>query len=453
MRGGWERIPLLILLPGLLLVLQVVFTLLLVLGALVPDGPLVRGIASHTEPGRTWGLPEADGVGGSGTPTTDQAVMTSGLGRPELDPWSKAMFMPRLEAGTPGHEQLSELAQNRTLDTELRGYFRYWAGYTVITRPVLALWELPGMRLAVGALFVGAAWAAGRGMVRRWSPWQAVAIAGPLLLASNVVMLPAVSMSHTLSWATTLAGLWLLAVCAPRGLRAMLLATTVGAAAYQFIDLLTNPVVPWALSAALAAAFAWRHTGEVRTLIQHGLAVGLVWPLAWALTWVGRWCLAVLTVGPTNAFRDIGGQVESRLDLGVTGVRNGFGAATARNLSYWWETLPTAPVLLMIGAAALGAFLLHVARGRTHLFVPFLMLCMPILTVPAWYELFSNHSQIHAAFTYRYVPLALGLLLFAVVSCWREPHRKSAAQDGSRAERAEPSSATSSPPVAGPPIP
>lgn len=453
MRGGGQQVPLAILLTGLLLALQVAFTLLLVVGAAVPDGPVARGIASHTEPGRTWGLPEADGVGGSGTPTTDQAVMTSGLGQPDVGPWDRAMLMPRLETGTPGHEQLTRLVQGESLDPDMRGYFRYWAGYTVLTRPVLALWELPGMRLVAGALLVGTAALAARAVARRSTPWHVLAVAVPLVLASNVVMLPAVSMSHTLSWATTLGGLWLLAVSAPRGLRAVLVATTVGAAAYQFVDLLTNPVVPWALSAALAASFAWRRSGEVGELLRHGLAVGLVWPLAWALSWVARWALAVLALGWTTAVRDIRGQVEVRLDVDVTGVNGAFGASTARNVGYWWDTVPTAPVLLLVCAVAVVALLVRVRAGRLDRLVPFLLLCLPAMIVPVWYEVFSNHSQLHAAFTYRYVPLVLGLVLLAVAGCWQDHRRGAAAQDPSTAGRAGPGSATSSPRVAGPSVP
>jgi hypothetical protein len=33
--------------------------------------------------------------------------------------------------------------------------------------------------------------------------------------------------------------------------------------------------------------------------------------------------------------------------------------------------------------------------------------------VPVWYEALSNHSQIHSFFTYRGVPTALGIALFA----------------------------------------
>lgn len=421
---GEAPAPLFLVLPGLLLGLQVVFALQLVVGAAVPDGPVVHGIAAHTEPGRTWGLPEADGVGGSGTPTTDQAVMTSGLGGPGLDPWTRAMYMPRLDTGSVGYGQLMQLAQGEEVDKELRGYFRYWAGYTVLTRPVLALWELPGLRLVVGAVLVGTAWAAVRGVARRWSGWHVAAVAVPLVLGSNVVMLPSVSMSHALSWATALGGLWLLALAAPRGLRAVLLATAVGAATYQFVDLLTNPVLPWALSAALAAGFAWRRSGEVRELLRHGLAVGLVWPFAWAFTWVSRWVLAVLTLGPGTALQDIGGQVQARLDLGVSGVSSAFGAATARNVGYWWDTVAPAPVVVLLCVAAVSAFAIRALRGRTDRLVPFALLCAPILIVPVWYEVLSNHSQIHAPFTYRHVPLALSLVLLAVVTCWQGPRRE-----------------------------
>ena len=35
--------------------------------------------------------------------------------------------------------------------------------------------------------------------------------------------------------------------------------------------------------------------------------------------------------------------------------------------------------------------------------------------VPAWYEVLSNHSQVHAFFTYRSVPAAVGVVVAASV--------------------------------------
>lgn len=421
MHSTRSRVPASLGLLGLFAGLQLLFTLLLVLGAAVPDGAVVRPIVQETEPGRTWGLPEGDGVGGSGTPTTDQAVLTSGLGRPELGVWDKAMYMPRLDTGSLGHEQLAELDEDGAVDEELRGYFRYWAGYTFLTRPLLWAWGLSGLRLVVGAVLVTAMWFAARAIARSSSPLHVAAIAAPLLVGTNVVFTPSVSMAHAISFASAFAGLGLLAL-AGRTLPPMLAATVIGASVYNFVDLLTNPLIPWVLSAALAAGLAYRRSGEVRRLLVHGLAVGIVWPAAWAATWATRWLLAVMSLGRETALADVGGQVQARLDYDHTAVSSSFGAATWRNTLYWWETVATSPFLLVITLGVVVVLALRAARSDELRPIPFLLLCLPVVAVPVWFELFSAHSQIHMAFTYRYLPMMLSVVLFAAVTVW-EAHR------------------------------
>ncbi|NIR40405.1 MAG: hypothetical protein GWN79_22595, partial [Actinobacteria bacterium] len=40
----------------------------------------------------------------------------------------------------------------------------------------------------------------------------------------------------------------------------------------------------------------------------------------------------------------------------------------------------------------------------------------PALVPFAWFEILSNHSQIHHWYTYRSLPIALGVLLLAVLA-------------------------------------
>ena len=46
--------------------------------------------------------------------------------------------MPRLESCTEGAQQVRTLHRGGQVD-DPQEYFRYWAGYTVLSRPVLAL--------------------------------------------------------------------------------------------------------------------------------------------------------------------------------------------------------------------------------------------------------------------------------------------------------------------------
>ena len=49
------------------------------------------------------------------------------------------------------------------------------------------------------------------------------------------------------------------------------------------------------------------------------------------------------------------------------------------------------------------------------------LLAAPALIVPLWYEVLSNHSQVHAFFTYRSVAAAVGIGVAACVVAARQP--------------------------------
>ena len=75
--------------------------------------------------------------------------------------------------------------------------------------------------------------------------------------------------------------------------------------------------------------------------------------------------------------------------------------------------MATSRVVLVVAllVAALGA-LGSLRRGLRGL-APVLMVALPAAVVPLWYEALRNHSQLHAFFVYRCIPVALGILMFA----------------------------------------
>ncbi|MBA2387096.1 MAG: hypothetical protein H0V69_08400 [Acidimicrobiia bacterium] len=124
-------------------------------------------------------------------------------------------------------------------------YFRYWAGYTVLTRPMLALWGLEGLRMVSGALLAVSGAAALITVARASSRAYVAGLALPLLVASNVMSTPSSSFGFALSYAAALLAVLLTALGARHGIERAVLGAIVGAAIFNYATQLTTPAIPW----------------------------------------------------------------------------------------------------------------------------------------------------------------------------------------------------------------
>jgi hypothetical protein len=124
-----------------LIALQAVFLTLLVLAQAVPDDPIVAHLVEAVEDGTYASNSAPDNMGGTSSSFTECIAIGTGLGRPELGIWERAVRMPRIGNCAQGPEDLRRLQRGEPV-ANVEEYFRYWAGWTVVTRPVLALWGL-----------------------------------------------------------------------------------------------------------------------------------------------------------------------------------------------------------------------------------------------------------------------------------------------------------------------
>lgn len=403
-----------VLLAGLL-VLQGVFMALLVAGQAVPDKPIVDHLVTNIDQGTYGpsGLP--DRMGGQSDSFTECVVAGTGLGSQGLSAWQRAVQMPRISNCQVGQEQLRALKAGQPVKG-VGEYFRYWAGYTPLVRPALAVWGLDGVRMMVGGLLALGAGAALLAVRRRTTTAYAVGLFIPLVASTNILSTPALSFSQALSMAVAALGVALAAWGAGRGIKGAVLGVSLGAALFNYIDLLTAPAIPWAASAAVVGAVVHVRTRDRGLTLRATLAAGAAWIVAYGLTWASRWAIAVVFLGWDHARKSIGDSVGFRLDGAYGTVRNTFGAATRRNVGYWLNVAPTARVVLIVSVVVvLGALVLAVRRHGLGQLVVVVVLALPALVVPLWYEVLRNHSQIHAFFTYRDVPVAVGIGLAAAL--------------------------------------
>ncbi|WP_432498292.1 hypothetical protein [Kineococcus gypseus] len=406
-----------------LLLLQGVFLGLLVAAQAAPNGPIVRHLAQAVDSG-DYGAPYApDGVGGVADRFTECVVLGYGVSSAD-DPrsaWYRATGGPRLSSCEDGVGEVEALAAGESLVPPAT-YFRYWNGYSVLTRPVLALTGVPGLRMVVTAVFAAAALAAFSAVARGAGRPAAFALLLPVAASTNALAMPSAALSHGIALAAAAAGVALTAVAARRGWRGAALGAGGAAALFCYADLLTVPAASWAACAAVAGAVAHRRRGDVASALRSTVAAGVAWPVAFGVTWVSRWVVAALVQGP-GVFARVGEVSRFRLDGGDVSQR--FGAGLARNWSAWVDGSATAvPVLAAAAAAVAVGLVLGVRRAGARAPLASAVLAAPALVVPAWYCVLSNHSQIHAFFTHRSLAVAVGVVvLAALVPAQRAPAR------------------------------
>lgn len=411
LEGNWPRVVIL----GIVsfLVLQCVFFGLLVASVTVPDRPIVQHLSQDVK-NRVYGPTGIkDRMGGSADSFTECVVAGTGIGMPSAGAVQKAALMPRLSNCQVGATQIKQLAQGQELTNE-GYYFRYWNGYTVVTRPALALFGLTGLRILVGGLFLASAFAGAIALRRHLGGLAAMGLLAPLFLASNLMSTPSSSFSQALSMSAVFFSLWIVAKGSARSLRWGLAAVGLSAALYCYVDLLTTPAIPWAFCTATLAALTYVKRRKISQTLVALIAAGLLWPVVYGATWVSRWLIAVPFAGASRVRDEVVHQVLFRTQGEWKNVSSGFGAATLRNLKYWNSHITTAKAVAIIAAALIVVGLLLALRGRSANLLATLLIALPAAIVPVWYETLSNHSQIHAFFVYKAVPAALGVLLFAV---------------------------------------
>lgn len=398
---------------GGLVVLQLVFFLGLVLALQVPDGPIVGDLADAVEAG-IYGPGDApDRMGTRSDAFTECVVAGTGLGGDPADgPLREAAFMPRLSGCEGGAAQIEALATGGRV--EPMSYSKYWAGYVVLTRPVLATLGLDGMRMIAGLLLLATGVAAFATVRRVLGTAVAAALILPVVAGTNLMSTPSTGFSQALSFSVIFATVAAVARATQHSLQRGLIATGLAAALFCYVDLLTAPAIPWALATFLAGAVTWARARELRHTLRAVVTTALVWPTVFALTWVSRWAISAIFLGPRYMVDLIRQNVEFRTAGDHDGVEHYFGAAIGRNLGSWF-TVPTAPLVLAVCVIAVGVALLRLRAAGWRAWMVLPALAVTALIPFAWYEVLSNHSQIHAFFTNRGVATALGI---ATATCW-----------------------------------
>ncbi|MHA7305449.1 hypothetical protein ACX80E_09425 [Arthrobacter sp. TMN-49] len=398
--------------------LQLVFFGLLIAAQAVPDKAIVDNLAVAVKNGNYGPSHLPDRMGGASDSFTECVVAGTGLGSVGKNAFDRAVVMPRISNCAVGEKQIQALASGKELDPATVGeYYRYWAGYTVISRPVIATMGLPGMRMVAGGMLALGALLAVWALGRQSSRWAAAAMVAPLFLASNLLSTPSTSFSQAMSVSIIFLGIAITAWSAGKSLKHAVFGVGLSAALFCYADLLTTPAIPWAFSTAIVAWVTFRKTRRLKATLGAGLLTAAIWLIAFAGTWASRWALAALFVGIRTTYKNIKTTMDFRTVGEYKNVDKSLGAPTAVNWNYWIGHVPTSVIVLVVCAAIIVVALAFTwRRNGLRTVAAWPVLAASALVIVLWYEALNNHSQIHAFFTYRGFPAMLGILTFAALA-------------------------------------
>ena len=294
-------------------------------------------------------------------------------------------------------------------------YPRYWHGYRVVLDPLTAWIPMYSVRyLMLAAMIAALTWFAFELRLLVGAD-AAIAMIAPIAVLTDLW----INWNNT---AQTLAHIVIFAGSAVAARKArypdsnLILVAAMFGSLFNYVDFLVN--VPWQpmLFAFIALA------GKRR--VPETFAIVVAWFAGYSLTWASKWAIAVAAGA---SWSDIFEVITYRLNGDLPGyVRHHVLAPTHKVLSYLYHETRSTMLFLLL----LPTLLLPVRRWPNPR--RFALLSSPLLIPFGWFELLSNHTQIHTWMVYRTVASCFGILIAAAIIASREePVNSNAAQQKS----------------------
>jgi len=317
-----------------------------------------------------------------------------------------------LSEGTPCDSLPAAIAQKPTV-TWLP-YPGYWHGYRVVLDPLTAWIPMYPVRyLMLAALIAALTWFA-------FELRLLVGAEAALALIVPTVVLTDLWVNwnyaaQTLAHVVIFAGSAVAARCARRPDGNLILVAALFGSLFNYVDFLVN--VPWQPMLMVFVALA------ARRRVAEAVTILVAWDAGYGLTWASKWAIAVAAGA---SWRDIFEVITYRLNGDAPGyVVHRFLAPTKKVLNYLYHETRAGMLFLVL----LPTLLLPVRRPNIRRFA---ILCLPILIPFGWFELLSNHTQIHTWMVYRTAASCFGILMAAAIIASRaEPATSNIGQEKS----------------------
>jgi hypothetical protein len=342
----------------------------------------------------------------SGDRFTDCIALSVGL-QPGISALTAGILAPVPTSDRHPCEELRSIAEGQASVLQWGQYLRYWHGYRVYYAPVVSLLPLYAGRLLNLVLLLTAFAAFFWQSTRRIGMAPSIGLAAPVLFLTDFAHVWQVT-PHALGVIFILGGTACFIAALQRRVpdHALMALAAVLGSVFNFIDFLVNP--PW-MPMLLAFFVVSGRRGEARQPAMIAIFVALAWFGGYALTWFSKWLIAWFVSAEVDVVTNVSAMVLLRLD------------GDNPKVIHW----PLVPTIKVAAAAIIGwglpffiAFTvvffgkIRQARFRWQAFWP---LAWPALIPPLWFEILSNHSQIHAGVSSRSEAAAFGVLLAAAL--------------------------------------
>lgn len=320
---------------------------------------------------------------------TDCYSLGEGM-QPNVSAVEEGIMAPRPASERHACDDLKEAAKDPN-SVNWERYARYWHGYRIYSAPMASLMPILPLKLVNLGLLTGIAAFFIMQSSRLIGGGPTFWLSIPVLFMSDFARIWHVT-PHTVSTFVILggAGIFARAIRTGSGDRALILLAAALGSLFNFVDFLVNP--PW-----MPMLIAFFLVASKRRA-DFALLCVATWFLAYAITWSAKWVSAYLADPSFNIATDVFGAALFRISGDNPKVSHVPLIATAKvfaNSLLSWGTIVFIPLLVAL------------ATSKRPRFVT----AWPALIPIAWFELLSNHSQIHAPFVSRSAAASIGVLL------------------------------------------
>ncbi|HEX9094449.1 MAG TPA: hypothetical protein VF902_10775 [Coriobacteriia bacterium] len=311
-------------------------------------------------------------------------------------------------------------------------YPRYWHGYQVVLRPALMVVTLGDLRY-VNMLLLGLLLIAVTLRLRRLvGPAAAAAFFIALLLTGHFIAPVSLQYSN-MTYMLLLAAL-AVSVAADGGdfTRVDLEVFLVLGALTAFFDLLTTPLLPLGIAQIVALIVVARRRGrpDLRADAMLVLRSLVAWGVGYAGSWAAKWAIGTAVLH-TDVFADAAGAARLRAGLGDGGAMPL--DALRLNIEALMPLLRpdaihrlvgigpvVAVVLVALIAGVVAAARASGVRMRSRSEIATAAAVLLVAPIPyLWYLAASNHSALHAMYTYRLQAVTIFAVLYFLGSLMR----------------------------------
>ena len=190
----------------LLVGVPLIAAVLVALASLVPDRLILDALVDSVRRNEIFNLPQV-GLTGRGVDVfSDCIALTMGLGNSDGGTLSTWLRSPTLGSCDGAVASIQAFESGEGLSGGYQ-YFRYWHGYTVVSRPLVATIGVTGLRIVLFWTFIAMLAGFAR-RLWRYHGWVApIALLGPFLLTTDTVEL-ARSLPHGLPAVIAVGGAW-----------------------------------------------------------------------------------------------------------------------------------------------------------------------------------------------------------------------------------------------------